>query len=150
MSILTVITVPNPILKQKALPVTQFDASLEKLLQDMLETMRVEKGVGLAAPQVGILQRIFVAEYRRKLHFFINPIIIAAKGKAMGEEGCLSIPNIRLKVERATSISIQAQNPNGSTFTLKLNNMMARIAQHEIDHLEGILITDRSSTPAET
>ena len=150
MSILTVITVPNPILKQKALPVTQFDASLEKLLSDMLETMRVENGVGLAANQVGILQRIFVAEYRRKTHFFMNPVIISSKGKAMGEEGCLSIPNIRLKVERATTLTLQAQTPDGSPITLKLNNMMARIAQHEIDHLDGILITDRSSTPVET
>ncbi len=145
MAVLHVLTVPNPILRQKALPVAVFDAGLETLLSDMLETMRVYEGVGLAATQVGILQRVFVADYRKRLFKLVNPVIVFRRGSVVGEEGCLSLPDVRLMVERASHIVVEAQLPDGSPVSLPLKGFMARIMQHELDHLDGILITDRSS-----
>ncbi|MSR88573.1 MAG: peptide deformylase [Candidatus Margulisbacteria bacterium] len=145
MAVLHVLTGSNPILKQKALSVTAFDAGLETLLSDMLETMRVYEGVGLAATQVGILQRVLVAEYRKCLLKLINPVIVFRKGSVTAEEGCLSLPDVRLMVERASHIVVEAQLPDGSPVSLPLKGFMARIMQHELDHLDGVLIIDRSS-----
>ena len=139
---------PDPVLKQKTDLVTEFNSKLDKFLNDMADTMYAEKGVGLAAPQVGSLQRITVidvSEERNDLKFFINPEIIKKQGKSSGEEGCLSIPGYRDVVERGDIITVRAQDKDGNPFELEASGLLAVCLQHEIDHLDGILFTDRLS-----
>ena len=142
MSILPITTVPNPILKQETVDVNQFNTKLVKTIQDMFETMHHSQGVGLAAPQVGILEKFFVVEYENFKKAFINPKITLLSGSAIMEEGCLSIPGIHIDIERATTIKVEAQNEYGEHFTLTAHDFIARIIQHENDHLYGRLITD--------
>lgn len=143
-------------LRQKAKKVTQFTPSLKKLGQDMLETMRFHHGVGLAGPQIGVMQRIFVAEIPKpedadkephpqsgKVYVLINPKIIkTSEALVEGEEGCISIPNMRGLVERAEWVEVKAQNLEGRQVKLKVDDLLARIFQHEIDHLNGTLFID--------
>jgi len=151
MTLRKVITVPNEILRKKAHKVTKFDKNLKTLIDDMVETMREDPGVGLAAPQIGILEQVIVIEFGDeedeevppKLYAVVNPEIIRASDeKVMGVEGCLSVPGIVGDVERSTSIVVKGQNRNGKNVKYKLNGWIARIFQHEIDHLSGILFTD--------
>ena len=151
MTLRKVITVPNEALRRKAHKVTKFDKNLKKLIDDMVETMRDAPGVGLAAPQIGILEQVIVIEFGDeedeevppKLYAVVNPEIIRASDeKVMGVEGCLSVPGIVGDVERSTSIVVKGQNRNGKNVKYKLNGWIARIFQHEIDHLSGILFTD--------
>ena len=135
----------------------KFDKNLKTLIDDMVETMREAPGVGLAAPQIGILEQVIVIEFGeeeddeekgeeeipKKLYTIVNPEITRASDeKVMGVEGCLSIPGIVGDVERSTSIVVKGQNRNGQKVKLKLNGWIARIFQHEIDHLTGVLFTD--------
>ena len=143
-------------LRQKAKKVKQFTPALKKLAADMLETMRHNQGVGLAAPQLGILQRIFVAEIPNpenddeephpqsgKTYIIINPEIVnASTTLAEGEEGCLSVPGWRGLVDRPEWVHIKAQDVNGRSIKLKVDNLLARIFLHEIDHLNGVLYVD--------
>ena len=119
----------------------------------MLETMRKAPGVGLAAPQVGVGQRITVIEYPEdeddpehtmRVYELINPEIIKQKGSEVGQEGCLSIPGIAADVDRSTYVLLKAQDRNGKEYRLKSYDWLARIFQHEIDHLHGVLMTDKS------
>ncbi len=151
MALRKIVTVPNDVLRKKARPVTKFDDDLRTLVDDMVDTMRDAPGVGLAAPQIGILERIIVVEYGDdedeeappKLYAVINPEITRmSPDKEMGVEGCLSIPGIVGDVERSTAIMVKGQNKNGQNVKYKLNGWVARIFQHEIDHLEGVLFTD--------
>jgi peptide deformylase len=151
MALRKIVTVPNDVLRKKAHTVTKFDNELRTLIDDMVETMRDAPGVGLAAPQVGILQRLVVIEYGDdedetvppKLYAVVNPEITrASSDKEMGVEGCLSIPGFVGDVERSTSIVVKGQNKHGQNVKYKLNGWVARIFQHEIDHLEGVLFTD--------
>ena len=151
MTLRKVITVPNEVLRRKAHKVTKFDDNLRTLIDDMVETMRGAPGVGLAAPQLGILEQIVVIEFGdeedeeapKKLYTIVNPEITRASDeKVMGVEGCLSIPGIVGDVERSTDIVVKGQNRNGQKVKLKLNSWIARIFQHEIDHLTGVLFTD--------
>lgn len=151
MALRKIITVPNDVLRKKAHTVTNFDDNLRTLVDDMVETMRDAPGVGLAAPQIGILQRLVVIEYGdeddeeapAKLYAVINPEITRASAeKEMGVEGCLSIPGFVGDVERSVSIVVRGQNKYGQNVKYKLNGWVARIFQHEIDHLEGVLFTD--------
>ena len=151
MALRKIVTVPNDVLRKKARAVTKFDNELRTLVDDMVETMRDAPGVGLAAPQVGILQRIVVIEFGDeedeeappKLYAVVNPEITRASNeKVMGVEGCLSIPGFVGDVERSTSIVVKGQNKNGQNVKYKLDGWVARIFQHEIDHLEGVLFTD--------
>jgi len=144
-------TVPNDVLRKKARAVTTFDKDLRTLVDDMVETMRDAPGVGVAAPQVGILQRVVVIEYGDdedeeappKLYAVVNPEITRMSSeKEMGVEGCLSIPGFVGDVERSTAIVVKGQNKNGQNVKYKLDGWVARIFQHEIDHLEGVLFTD--------
>ncbi|WP_439647441.1 peptide deformylase [Brucepastera parasyntrophica] len=135
----------NEELRKKAEPVAEITEETAKLVNDMFEAMEKEKGVGLAAPQVGLGLRIFIVKaddgVRRA---FINPQIIATSQKqVVFEEGCLSIPKIYEDVIRPESITIQARNEKGRRFTLEAGGYLARIIQHEYDHLEGILFIDR-------
>lgn len=151
MALRKIVTVPNDVLRKKAHTVTKFDDELRALIDDMVETMRDAPGVGLAAPQVGILQRLVVIEYGDvedetvppKLYAVVNPEITRMSNeKEMGVEGCLSIPGFVGDVERSTAIVVKGQNRNGQNVKYKLDGWVARIFQHEIDHLEGVLFTD--------
>ena len=151
MTLRKVITVPNEILRKKAHTVTKFDKNIKTLIDDMVETMRDAPGVGLAAPQLGILERVIVIEFGdeddeeipAKLYAVVNPEITRfSDEKVMGVEGCLSVPGIVGDVERSVSIVVKGQNRNGKNVKYKLKGWVARIFQHEIDHLHGILFTD--------
>ena len=161
MTLREIVFLPEPILRRKAKPVTKFDKELQTLIDDMIETMREAPGVGLAAPQVNIPQQLAVIEYAegedeeeiedappkpKKLYVLINPEIIkASEEKVMGVEGCLSIPGIQGEVERHETIQIKGLNRYGKPQKLKVDGWMARIFQHEIDHLNGVLFTDRAA-----
>lgn len=155
MALREIVTVPNDVLRRKARKVTEFDKELQKTIDDMTETMREAPGVGLAAPQVGLPERLVVVEYEeddekedspRKLYVVVNPEIISASEETeMGIEGCLSIPGLVGEVERSLEIVVRGQNRRGQLVKIKANGWLARIFQHEIDHLDGILYTDRAT-----
>ncbi|HXN48891.1 MAG TPA: peptide deformylase [Bryobacteraceae bacterium] len=141
----------NPVLEQPAETVTEFDTpELKKLLEDMFESMYAAKGVGLAAPQIGIGRRIAVIDptngqdEAQKL-VLINPEIVETRGKQFEEEGCLSLPEIREKVQRAAWVKVKAQNERGEWFEVEGEELLARAILHEIDHLNGVLFIDRIS-----
>ena len=155
MALRKIITVPDDLLRRKAREVKKFDDNLRTLIDDMVETMREAPGVGLAAPQLGILEQVIVIEFAEgkeneedeapppKLYVIVNPEITRMSNeKEMGVEGCLSIPGIVGDVERSTSIVVKGKNRNGQKIKLKLKGWVARIFQHEIDHLTGVLFTD--------
>lgn len=133
-------------LRQISKPVTEFDDRLCALIDDMRDTLIYEDGAGLAAPQVGVLKRIFVATFDggKTIIEAVNPVMIKAKGSRVASEGCLSIPNIREKVERPRHVVVQAQDRYGNPIELKADGFAASCYCHEIDHLDGILFTDRS------
>ncbi len=155
MALRTIVTVPDPVLKRKARNITKFDARLQTLIDDMVETMREAPGVGLAAPQVGIAERLIVVEYPEneedeeaepRLYVVINPEITRVSSEMeIAPEGCLSIPGLQGEVERHLAITVKGQNRHGQPITLKLKDWTARIFQHEIDHLNGVLFTDRAT-----
>lgn len=141
------------VLLEPARRVRDFGPELHALLDDMLETMRDAHGVGLAAPQVGREQRITVIEYPEdedrpdetmRLYELINPEIVKSKGSEVAQEGCLSLPGLAADVERATYVLVKAQDRHGKEFRMKAYDWLARILQHEIDHLQGVLMTDRA------
>ena len=144
-----ILVVDNPnerrILRAKAKKVSRFDSSLDRLITDMWETMRDAPGVGLAAPQVGESIRVLVAEYEDEAVALVNPEIIKrSEDEELGTEGCLSIPGyVGDDVARALAITIKARDPKGKEIRLKAEGWFARILQHEIDHLDGVLYTDR-------
>ncbi len=161
MSVLTIIQPNNPTLRRKARPVTRFDKDLQQLIDDMLETLRHANGVGLAAPQVDVPLRLAVIETQaeldeegneiegtRDLYVIANPEIVwQSREEVKGVEGCLSIPGYVGEVSRATSVRVRAQDRFGKKIRLKLHDWDARIFQHEIDHLDGILYIDRLTAP---
>jgi peptide deformylase len=157
MAVLDIVTIPNPILRRKTRPVTQFDADLQILIDNMIETMREAPGVGLAAPQVGQPLRLSVIETlpkvdedgneiegSRELFVIANPEIVwRSRDELLGVEGCLSIPGYVGEVSRAEKIRVRAQDRFGRKIRLRLTGWTARIFQHEIDHLNGILYIDK-------
>jgi peptide deformylase len=148
MAIHKVITSENPILRQKAKKVHHFDASMQKLVDDMFETMHAAHGVGLAAPQIALSVRLFVAEYEENKLALFNPEIIKAEGEELGTEGCLSIPGYAGdNIRRATSIVVKGQDVRGKPVRVRAEGWYARVLQHEIDHLDGILFLDRLDRP---
>jgi peptide deformylase len=155
MPVRDIVTLPNPVLRRKAHKVTEFDKDLQELIDDMIETMREAPGVGLAAPQVGESVRLIVVEYGeekdeveqpKKLFVVINPEIVqASEEKVMGVEACLSLPGLAGEVERNQQIVVKGMNRFGKPARVKVNGWFARIFQHEIDHLDGVLFTDRAA-----
>ncbi len=148
MAVRKIITTENPILRQKAKKIHHFDPSLQKLINDMFETMHAAGGVGLAAPQIAQSIRIFVAEFEDRKVAMINPEIVKSEGEVLGREGCLSIPgyygdNIR----RAEKVVVKGQDVRGKAIKVIAEGWFARVLQHEIDHLDGILFLDRLDTP---
>jgi len=152
MALKEVIKLPHPTLRRKAHKVVEFNADLQQLIEDMIETMRDEPGVGLAAPQVNISQRLIVVEYpeddsipnvKPKVYVLANPEFVQVSDeKEKGIEGCLSVPNLFGEVERSQSVTVRGQNRHGKNVTFKVNGWLARIFQHEIDHLNGVLFID--------
>ena len=148
MAIHKVITSENPILRQKAKKVHHFDASMQKLVDDMFETMHASRGVGLAAPQIAISMRLFVAEFEEHKVAMFNPEIIKAEGEEFGTEGCLSIPGfVGDNIRRATLVVIKGQDARGKSIRVRAEGWFARVLQHEIDHLDGVLFLDRLDSP---
>lgn len=148
--ILTILKYPDPILSQPGEPVTEFDDKLRKLISDMFETTYAAQGIGLAAPQVGISERLTVIDLSlgkdpKARLVLINPEIISSEGKLYEEEGCLSFPDIREKVVRAAKVRIRAQDEHGKWFERNGEELMSRCVQHEIDHLDGVLFLFRMS-----
>jgi len=153
MSLRKIITVPDPVLRRKAHKVTDFGADLQVLIDDMVETIRQAPGVGLAAPQVNVSQRLIVVEFGdeddeqvpAKLYAIVNPEIIRpSQEMEKGNEACLSVPGFLGEVERISSLTLKGQNRYGQPIRIKAKGWLARIFQHEIDHLDGVLFTDRA------
>jgi peptide deformylase len=148
MAIRKIVKYPEAILKQQTTKVSSFDKSLAKLLDDMQETMFAANGLGLAAPQVGVGLRAAIicgSKDNQTPLEIINPIIVSSEGSLSSEEGCLSIPDYREKIPRAENIHLKAQDRSGKEFEIQADGLLAICAQHEIDHLDGILIIDRIS-----
>jgi len=142
MSILDVVLHPNPVLRETCSRVTEFDESVQKLVSDMFETMKANHGIGLAAPQVGVAKQILVVGFEDREFELINPIITVKTGLSTNEEGCLSLPNILVTVQRSSYIEVQAQDRFGNDVSYQENEFVSIVIQHEIDHLNGVLITD--------
>lgn len=150
-----IVTLPDPVLRRKAKAVTDFGPSLQTLVDDMIETMRQAPGVGLAAPQVGKSLRLIVVEYPvddeqedapKKLFVVVNPEIKEISTECeMGIEGCLSIPGWQGEVERALALTVRGRTRRGQPVKIKANGWLARIFQHEIDHIDGVVFTDRAT-----
>nr|WP_273333398.1 peptide deformylase [Dictyoglomus turgidum] len=134
----------DPILKIKAKKVEKIDEKVKNLVRDMIETMKFSNGVGLAAPQVGESLRIIVVDYEENPIAFINPEILEMDGEVLDYEGCLSVPGVEVPIKRAERIIFKAQDLQGRTKRYKAKGLLARVIQHEVDHLEGILILDRA------
>ena len=138
-------TFGDPVLKTRAAPVETFDDALAHLAEEMLTTMREHEGVGLAANQVGRLRRILVAATEDEEYVIVNPQIEeAAQDTEKAVEGCLSIPDIQVEVERPTAVTLSGQDATGSPLRIEASGLLARIFQHELDHLNGVLILDRT------
>jgi peptide deformylase len=145
-----VVKYPDPILAQRGERVTEFTPELAQLVEEMFDSMYAAQGIGLAAPQIGISKQITVIDVSFKERpedklVLINPEVLDRKGKQVEEEGCLSLPEIRAKVERAEWVKVRAQNEKGEFFEVEGEELLARALLHEIDHLHGVLFIDRIS-----
>lgn len=137
-----IVTIGDAKLRKVSKPVTKFNARLQTLLDDMVDTMRENNGAGLAAPQVGILKRCCVVEVGDQVYQLVNPEIISQEGEQAGPEGCLSVPQRSGFVRRPQKVTVRAQNAKGETFEVTGEDLMARAFCHEIDHLDGKLYID--------
>jgi peptide deformylase len=145
MSVLDVVFFPNDVLRSKAAPIVVFDAALRGLVTNMFDTMDEYNGIGLAAPQINISKQVLVVGHKSSRFALINPKIMSASGSSWMDEGCLSLPNILVGVERAGSIVLRAKDVDGIEFEKAYSGMVATIIQHEMDHLNGVLIIDYGS-----
>ena len=138
-------TFGDPVLKTRAAPVETFDDSLARLTEEMLATMRENDGVGLAANQVGRLKRVLVASVEDEDYVIVNPVLSElSETTEQGQEGCLSIPGINVEVDRPTAVTVTGQDASGEPLRIEARDMLARVLQHEVDHLDGVLILDRT------
>jgi len=149
-AILEIVKYPDKILKTKTKPVKAITAEIKKLIKDMIETMKKNNGIGLAANQVGVPLRILVISYKDENKkdndiVLINPVIQQKSGKIYEEEGCLSFPGLYLKIKRANYIKVKAVNDRGKQITIEGEGLISRVLQHEIDHLDGKTFLDRLS-----
>jgi len=144
MAILDVRLYGDPVLRRRAAPVREMTAEIAQRLDDMTETMHAEVGIGLAASQVGIeLRMLVIDEGRNGVRPYLNPVLIEQGGEQVGEEGCLSIPGVFADVARAEWVVVEAMDRTGSVMRRRASGLLARVFQHEIDHLDGILFLDR-------
>jgi len=149
MSIRNILICPDDRLRTVAKPIEQFDAALETLVADMFETMYAHRGIGLAATQIDVHQRLFVtdcSEDKSDPRVFVNPVIVSAEGEVVSEEGCLSIPDVTETVKRAETVTVRARDQHGKEFELTTGGLMAICIQHELDHLNGKLFIDYLSS----
>ena len=155
MAIREILTAEHPVLHQKAKKIKRVDGSIEKLIDDMLESMRAAHGLGLAAPQIGVGLRVIVIEMQEDKDdphsgervILVNPEILKSEGEQIGEEGCLSIPGFVGVVRRAMKVTVKGLNRKGKEVRVKGEGLLARALQHEVDHVDGILFTDRLEKP---
>lgn len=151
MSILTIRTYPDPVLKGECSPVETITDEVRRLLDDMAETMYLNNGIGLAAPQVGERARLIVVDVQRgeegdTLLKLVNPRIVEKQGETKSEEGCLSCPDLLIEVNRFETVTVEALSPDGKETTIEAEGLLAICLQHEIDHLDGVLLVDRLSS----
>ena len=157
MALRKIATLPEPVLRRKARAVAKFDKGLQTVIEDMIETMRAAPGVGLAAPQIGLSERLIVVEYYehdedeenedapKKVWALVNPEIVKSSEETLtGVEGCLSIPGLVGEVERHAEVQVKGLNRHGKPMKVKAKGWLARIFQHEVDHLNGVLFTERA------
>lgn len=137
---------PDTILREKAFPVLNLNGEIYNLIKAMSEIMYTYQGIGLAAPQVGVLKRIIIADLGDGLLPLVNPIILDQEEQDHQEEGCLSLPGIQIDIMRAQNIIVNGFNFDGDEITMTLNGILSRVIQHEIDHLNGMLIIDYTSS----
>ena len=145
MAILDIVKYGDDRLRQKCEPVTELNDEIKQLIKDMTDTLHSAKGIGLAAPQVGVLKRLFVydlGEDSDGLHALINPRIVKKTGSDTWYEGCLSVPGLQAEVERACKVVICGINENGEQVRIKAHDLLARCFQHETDHLDGVVFMD--------
>lgn len=131
------------VLRRKAKPVGKVTKEIAELIDEMTAAMRGSNGIGLAAPQVGVSRRVIVAEVEERLHALVDPVIVKHEGEALDTEGCLSIPGVVGEVPRAARVVVKAKSRRGRGMTVRAQGLLARVLQHEIDHLDGILFLDR-------
>ena len=147
MAVLSIRELGDPVLREKARPVARVTRRHQRLIEDMKETMKAAGGVGLAANQVAVLERIIVADAGNgKILALVNPQIVARWGSDIGVEGCLSIPGVYGYVERSSFVRVHGLDEHGRPKVVMATGQLARILQHEIDHLDGVLFIDRAST----
>jgi len=135
----------DEILRKKAKPVKEINANIITLLDDMRETLAERNGVGLAAPQVGVLRRIAIVDHEEQFYEMINPVIIESEGTQSCDEACLSVPGYHGDIDRPMSITVEALNRDGESFTVTAEEYLASVFCHELDHLDGILYTDNAT-----
>ena len=145
MAIRNIVQLGDEVLRKKCFPVTDFGTRTHELLDDMRETLIKANGVGLAAPQVGVLRRIFILDVDGKYYECINPTIVQQSGEQIGEEGCLSVRGKFGTVNRPYKVTVKAQDRFGKPFTVKASGFLARAFCHENDHLDGILYIDKAT-----
>lgn len=157
MALLDILTYPDPRLAKKSLPVEAVDDEIRQLIDDMLETMYDAEGVGLAAPQIGVLKRIIVVDCadrhtedgedpsKREPHAIVNPVVTHRDGKLVWQEGCLSVPEYTDDVERAARVTVEGLDRDGNPMSIEAEDLLSVCLQHEIDHLDGVLFVDRLS-----
>lgn len=139
-----IVKVGDELLRKRSREVTEFDGRLGELLDDMRETMIAADGVGLAAPQVGVLKRaVVISPDGRDFYEFVNPLIVSSSGRQICREGCLSVPGVSGEVERPKKIEVLAYDRNGKRFVLNAEGFLANICCHEFDHLDGVLFIDK-------
>ena len=144
---LTIVKYPNPVLRRKANSIHDIDEEIRRLSDDMIETMYTDEGIGLAAPQVGVSKRLIVLDVGQGPMILINPEIVRLEEEQHTvEEGCLSLPGIRIDITRPTQIIVRGIDDQGETREIQAEGLIARVLQHEIDHLNGILIIDHASS----
>lgn len=148
-----IVEYPHPVLRHVSKPIKRFDADLREIIRQMFDLMYKAEGVGLAANQVDLPLRLFIVNLKADPKkgeelVFLNPVISRPKGNAEQEEGCLSIPGVRGKVKRPEKVVLSAYMPNGKEFEGEVDGLMARVVQHELDHLDGVLFPDRMSDTA--
>ena len=143
MALRPILVVGNIVLRQKAKRVSQFDRTLQRLIDDMIETMRAAPGVGLAGPQIGVPLRLAVIEVDDKITVIINPEIIKRSAETELDEGCLSVPGYWGKLMRSEKVTVKARNREGREFRVSAEGLLGQALQHEIDHLDGMLYIDR-------
>ena len=145
MALKKIINYPDPTLRKKSKPVERVDKEIKQLIEDMAETMYASRGIGLAAIQIGVLKRVILVNIGEGLVALVNPEILEGEGGTQMEEGCLCLPGVMVEVKRSEKIKVKGLNEEGEEIVIDAEGLLARALQHEIDHLNGILIIDKVS-----